>query len=254
MVKLNNAGTYEHKAGEHTMLANHVVAVLLAAGFSKRFGSDKRLYGLETQTPNNNKPLLIHTLERILPHFQHLIIVHRFDDEQILALLTDYPVTTIAAPQQPIGLGVSLATAAKYLLNNITEIPTENMTKNIAASVTHNIVNSTVDNPLTENKKQKPTHLMVFLADMPKIDSRTINHLLNQARQNPKAVIRPRYQKHAGHPVCLPTSLLHRLSSLSQDEGAAQLIKTSGTKVIWVDVDDAGVVFDIDTPAQTTLA
>ncbi|TLU61189.1 nucleotidyltransferase family protein [Thalassotalea litorea] len=207
-----------------------VVAVILAAGFSKRFGADKRLHPIETpstenKTENNTqnstkntdcKPLLQTTLESIVPHFNKVLLVHRYLDDNISALLEDYPVIKIAAPEHPIGLGVSLATAAKHLLN--------------------------------ETSQSK--HIMVFLADMPNIKSHTICTLLAEIENNAQAAIRPQYLGQAGHPVCIPASLLESLSELNQDEGAAKLIKQSGTRLRLVDVDDAGVLFDIDTPEQ----
>ena len=56
--------------------------------------------------------------------------------------------------------------------------------------------------------------------------------------------------KPSGHPVCLPASFLKALTTLNADEGAATLIQTSNCPVLRVDVNDSGVMFDIDTPEQ----
>ncbi|QDP00978.1 NTP transferase domain-containing protein [Thalassotalea sp. PS06] len=203
----------EKVAGDET------VAIVLAAGFSKRFGSDKRFHPLQLSNKETvqSKPLLQATLDSIVPQFQHIVVVHRFEDEDILALLKHYPVNAVAAPKAPIGLGVSLATAAKYILE----------------------------------KTQPPKRLMVFLGDMPNIKHATIEQLLAQSAKSPDAVVRPRYQGKSGHPVCLPATFLKALTSLNRDEGAAALIQTSNCPVLRVDVNDSGVLFDIDTPEQS---
>ncbi|WP_169303151.1 nucleotidyltransferase family protein [Thalassotalea mangrovi] len=208
MANPDNRDTYLKPAEYDT------VAVVLAAGFSKRFGSDKRLHPISTQVNNDatRMPMLQVTLERLLPLFRQVLVVHRFKDEDILALLEHYPLHKVAAPETPVGLGVSLATAAKYLIG-------------------------------AENKIRQ---LMVFLGDMPSIRAHTIRQIIVEADAHPMAIIRPRFDGKSGHPVCFPANFLEPLSQLNQDQGAAQLIKTSGNRVHFVDVEDPGVLFDID--------
>ena len=57
------------------------VALLLAAGFSRRYGSDKRLAG--------SPPLILRTLATLLPCHDSVLVVLRQRDETLCRLLAD---------------------------------------------------------------------------------------------------------------------------------------------------------------------
>jgi len=86
---------------------------------------------------------------------------------------------------------------------------------------------------------------LIALADMPYIHPNTIRAIAG-GLTSPDAIVAPSYQGQRGHPVAFGSALTPRLSALDGDIGARDLL-ISGHITI-VDVDDAGIVRDIDTP------
>lgn len=87
----------------------------MAAGFSRRFGSDKRL----TRLPSG-ETLLSATLTLVQRHFADTrVVIRARDDIQALGLPNDQSV--IRAPEKDIGLGTSLGIAFGQLLHQPTE-------------------------------------------------------------------------------------------------------------------------------------
>jgi len=87
----------------------------MAAGFSRRFGSDKRLARLPS-----GETLLSATLTLAQRHFADTrVVIRARDDIQTLGLPKDQ--TIIRAPEKDIGLGTSLGIAFGQLLHQPTE-------------------------------------------------------------------------------------------------------------------------------------
>lgn len=89
--------------GAYVMPSDTVVALVLAAGRARRFGSDKRL----SQLPQRG-PLLAATLETLRPHFCEIWLVLGIgDDRRTLGIADDIVITRARSANQ--GMGGSLA-------------------------------------------------------------------------------------------------------------------------------------------------
>ena len=80
-----------------------IAALILAAGASRRFGSDKRLHEV------GGKPLLAHTLARYGEVFENVGVTLRPGEGEIERLVTAAGALPIAAPDAHLGQGRSLA-------------------------------------------------------------------------------------------------------------------------------------------------
>lgn len=90
---------------------------------------------------------------------------------------------------------------------------------------------------------------VVALADMPFIAPVSIRAVA-RALQSGAALVAPAYRGERGHPVGLAARYRDQLLALQGDAGARAIIKRDAASMTLIDVDDAGVLRDIDTPAD----
>ncbi|CAB3650377.1 hypothetical protein LMG22037_00940 [Paraburkholderia phenoliruptrix] len=86
---------------------------------------------------------------------------------------------------------------------------------------------------------------IVALADMPRIQSSTIEAVA-RALDGGASLVAPFYAGQRGHPVGFGAAHREALLSLDGDSGARALLKSE--RVMRLDVDDAGILRDVDTP------
>jgi molybdenum cofactor cytidylyltransferase len=87
---------------------------------------------------------------------------------------------------------------------------------------------------------------LVALADMPFVRPQTVLHLARHVNEN--RIVAPRYDGRRGHPVAFGRRYYPGLRALQGDRGAQQLLREHAEAVSWIDVDDPGVLVDVDTP------
>jgi molybdenum cofactor cytidylyltransferase len=186
-------------------------AILLAAGASRRFGSDKRRHVLADGTP-----LMISSLRLYAAAYTELIVVLRPEDTALAeAVLAEAPAgkARIAfCPDAHLGMGYSLACGARE-----------------AAGW---------------------SYLFVALADMAWVRPATLARLVAAMEGAGRdALVQPVHRGTPGHPVGFGSALFARLERLTGDEGARAVVRGAGAKVLRLEVDDPGVLRDLDAPA-----
>lgn len=87
---------------------------------------------------------------------------------------------------------------------------------------------------------------LILPADMPQVQPSTLQTVARQLEQH--AVAYAQYKGRRGHPVGFSAELYSELSALSGDEGARRLV--ARYPAFGVEVDDAGVLVDVDTLAD----
>lgn len=86
---------------------------------------------------------------------------------------------------------------------------------------------------------------VVALADMPRIRPATIRAVADAVRAG-ALIAAPHFQGERGHPVGFSAALRDELLACRGDEGARAVIRRHHAEIRLLEVDDRGVVFDID--------
>jgi molybdenum cofactor cytidylyltransferase len=92
--------------------------------------------------------------------------------------------------------------------------------------------------------------VLVTLVDVPLVTADTVRRLLAVARSAAAVIVRPDYRGRHGHPVIFPRAFFDDLRSADPSAGAKRVIHDHQDAVRDVEVDDAGCVEDVDTPAD----
>lgn len=187
--------------------AQKVAALMLAAGYSRRFGADKRRLQL-----GDGRSLLSASLALPCSMLEEVWLVLR-PDEAPAALDLPTGVRIVQNPATAQGMGHSLAAGAERLL-------AESGAEAVA----------------------------IFLADMPLIRRDSLETLLRHASAD--NIVLPSYQGKRGHPVLFGRAFWPQLATLSGDTGAKPVLLQHPEAVRIVELNDPGVLQDIDTPAD----
>jgi molybdenum cofactor cytidylyltransferase len=192
--------------------------LLLAAGFSRRFGDDKRRRSLADGTP-----LLLASLGSYARVFPAVTVVLRPEDDDLAEAVgeadTAAKVRVVRCPEAVLGMGHSLACG-------------------VAAC-------------------RDWTYLFVGLADMAWIRQDTLTRLRDAMADGADAdrigadrerIVVPVYRGTPGHPVGFGAHYLPALAALTGDTGARSVVTSARHPPLRIDVDDAGVLRDADRP------
>jgi molybdenum cofactor cytidylyltransferase len=98
-------------------------------------------------------------------------------------------------------------------------------------------------------------YAFVALADMPWVLANTLAELRalmekQLASRHGPVIVQPTFDGVPGHPVGFSADLFPALRALQGDEGARRVLRSHTGAVLHVEVDDPGVLKDLDTPNQ----
>jgi molybdenum cofactor cytidylyltransferase len=96
--------------------------------------------------------------------------------------------------------------------------------------------------------------VIVHLADHPLVSEMTFHAVVAEYERSGKPIVIARYQGHRGHPVLFARSLFQELQNAPEDQGARVVVNADPSRIGYVDVDDAGIILDLDTPADLVKA
>ena len=94
---------------------------------------------------------------------------------------------------------------------------------------------------------------MFLLGDQPLVTSRTIETLNAAFQKEPDRWVAPLWKGQRGNPVITPAAWFNKIFALKGDTGPREHLKDSAANLKLINVDDRGVVFDIDTPEDYEL-
>ena len=194
--------------------------LVLAAGKSSRFGSDKLMAKMA-----DNQPMIAHSLTPLISlaktHALELCVITRSSNQPLINYLAAEGINYSLCADAHLGMGHSIA---------------------------HGITNH-----------QDWQGWMIALADMPNINLALLTVLLEEIQHNPNDIIRPAFTRNEklkpAHPVYFPQRYGFQLSQLTGDQGAKTIIKQQrlvtqlgGEKIVEY------MLMDMDTPESIKKA
>ena len=91
---------------------------------------------------------------------------------------------------------------------------------------------------------------LIVPVDHPYVRVPTIKSLLNTFAASPEHIIKPVYRGRTGHPIILPKTVFHAVLEASGMMTLREVLVQAGVEVRYIDVDDEGVLVNVNTPAD----
>ncbi len=91
--------------------------------------------------------------------------------------------------------------------------------------------------------------LVVLPGDMPYVRPETVSAVIAKYRER-RAIVSPRDKGKRGHPVVMPLSFRDEIAATAPTANLHEVIKHHQDERVDLEVEDAGVVRDVDTPAD----
>lgn len=101
------------------------------------------------------------------------------------------------------------------------------------------------------NLPWRTTAALLWPVDHPLVSVETVTRILTQSSGR---IVVPRFGGRGGHPVRIPRQHFGAILSLADDASLADYIRQQGEAVLLLDVEDAGILADLDTPEDVERA
>lgn len=208
-----------------------VSGILLSAGLSVRFGSQKLL----TPIPGG------------MTLFDHVLRTHlRADISPLVAVVSEGLLEGIAR------MG---GRAPSYRIEEDASLPWFNL--NTAWGKARLIINKRPESGMADSLKlgmeglkesEKDAGILISLADMPKVTTEMIHFLIDVFNKGNGNIVVPTFQGKIGHPVIIhePT-YRDAISKISGDIGLRNIIQANREDVVTIKWPDDSVTADVDT-------
>jgi molybdenum cofactor cytidylyltransferase len=95
-----------------------------------------------------------------------------------------------------------------------------------------------------------PHPLLVAPADLPRLRASTVAAMLAHWQLHGCSLAVPRHAGRRGHPLLVASTLLPAIATLDEAVGLRQLLAREAAALCVVEVEDAGIHTDLDTPAD----
>jgi molybdenum cofactor cytidylyltransferase len=196
-----------------------IAAIVLAAGASSRFGSDKLLHPVTLH--GVTMPLAAHSLLPWLETFGQITVVVRQDSQALCNAAVDT-------------LGTGRSEAIRWL---VCADAAQGMASSLACGVRAN---------------RDAGGWLIGLADMPRVPSAAIAGVRNALLAGANLAAAS-CEGRRGHPVGFASHYLEELLALEGDKGARLLLEREIANVLHIQTDNDGIFADIDTPGDLNI-
>ena len=193
-------------------MSNQIIgALILGAGYSRRFGSDKRLHNFGGSTVAETTVLAYSKV------FDHVRVVIRPEDDSLVDRLKNFSVELIKSENAKYGMGYSLS-------DGIINTPTNWSFIGL------------LDMPYIKATTLQTLKKMAIDADHTKIRIIRARYLRRSDWQT--------------HPIGFHSSLYQELAETTGDQGARTILREHSQLTAQLDSNDIGLCKDIDTPSD----
>lgn len=190
--------------------AGGVAAVVLAAGTSRRMGSTVPKQLLSL----GGKALLQHTLDNVrASQVSEVVLVLGAQSNEIRQQVSADGIRVVVNPDYQQGMGTSLRAGLSGLSASAKAV-------------------------------------LIVLADQPFVAARTLDCLIDSHARTQAQITIPLYRGFRGNPVLLDSSVFPELMTLSGDVGCRAIFGSHNEGIHKIEVDDPGILLDIDTAAD----
>jgi len=195
-----------------------ISAILLAAGESKRMGTPKQLIELD------GEPMARKSLRTLLaaPIGEIIIVLgnsHTIVSEKLFG-------------------NISMVETTPYGTAAVRSVVNEQSREGMGSSIKMGI------HALSPSSEAA----VIALADQPFIRPDTVTALIRAFTASGKGIALPRHGERRGHPVIFGAKYYQNLCTLPPDRGANTILRDNSPDILILDVDDEGILIDIDTP------
>jgi molybdenum cofactor cytidylyltransferase len=95
-------------------------------------------------------------------------------------------------------------------------------------------------------KIKKCNGVFIIPVDHPFVEVKTYKILFDEFCKNGKMIIKPKYKDKSGHPVIIPYELLNSITKNNFSSGLDEVIKKSGYKQMYVEINDKSILKNIN--------
>ena len=95
---------------------------------------------------------------------------------------------------------------------------------------------------------------LIHLTDHPTVKAETFAAVVDAYRQSKKPIVIARYGGRRGHPVLFDRAMFAELLAAPEDQGARVVVNADASRIVYIDVDDPGILLDLDTPEDLARA
>ena len=184
-----------------------IKGLVLAAGLSSRCGTNKLLVKV------NGTTIIEKTIAILMSApVAGISVVLGSSGDEIRKVLAGYPIDFIWNPDYESGMSSSLKTGISEIMQD-----------------------------------HEAEAVLLMLGDMPLIKSTTVACLIDEYEKNSSLIIVPCYKGRRGHPVIFDRKMFKAISKITGDHGAREVITSHLDQVLFVDIDDPGIILDLDT-------
>ncbi|WP_029147867.1 NTP transferase domain-containing protein [Methylophilus sp. 5] len=187
-----------------------VVGLLLAGGFSRRFGAQNKLL----QPLADGQLMALSAAQTLIQALPNSIAVIRGSESPLASQLMSLGFKVVTCEEQHQQMSDSLRLGVVTAQTHFPHMP----------------------------------GLVIALADMPYIQTATIARVAQQLTQ--ATIVQPMYKNQPGHPVGFCRDLIPELLLVEGDQGARAVLRAHQAEILRFECQDAGILKDIDTPAD----